>query len=225
MQSTLSGNLNKKKIEKSKWRITKTASEIGVGWNKSCPSNSRGFWQLWAALAEALLCCDASFDLRFRCFFLNWVKSYEYLFSYLVLNSSSCTAGNAWSTWQSTSTTGRAPMWFRHFGGMLVQVNAIVYGSWSVLLLVVTLRGYEQNLCYRIPLYTGPEIYFTAELNAGVQYICTMAVRSRTVLERVFSIYSGILNTSKPFKFICQRNLSQAQATDAKKLRAMVNVL
>ena len=53
---------------------------------------------------------------------------------------------------------------------------------------------------------------------------CTMAVRSRTVLERVFPIYSGILNTSKPFKFICQRNLSQAQATDAKKLRAMVNV-
>ena len=73
-------------------------------------------------------------------------------------------------------------------------------------------------------VYTGPEIYFTAELNAGVQYICTMAVRSRTVLERVFAIYSGILNTSKPFKFICQRNLSQAQATDAKKLRAMVNV-
>ena len=71
---------------------------------------------------------------------------------------------------------------------------------------------------------TGPEIYFTAELNAGVQYICTMAVRSITVLERVFAIYSGILNTSKPFKFICQRNLSQAQATDAKKLRAMVNV-
>ena len=28
-------------------------------------------------------------------------------------------------------------------------------------------------------VYTGPEIYFTAELNAGVQYI--MAVRSRTV--------------------------------------------
>ena len=74
-------------------------------------------------------------------------------------------------------------------------------------------------------VYTGPEIYFTAELNAGVHYICTMAVRSRTVLERVFAIYSGILNTSKPFKFICQRNLSQAQATDAKKLRAMVNVL
>ena len=72
-------------------------------------------------------------------------------------------------------------------------------------------------------VYTGPEIYFTAELNAGVQYICTMA--TRTVLERVFAIYSGILNTSKPFKFICQRNLSQAQATDAKKLRAMVNVL
>ena len=22
-------------------------------------------------------------------------------------------------------------------------------------------------------VYTGPEIYFTAELNAGVQYICT----------------------------------------------------
>ena len=44
------------------------------------------------------------------------------------------------------------------------------------------------------------------------------------MLERVFPIYSGILNTSKPFKFICQRNLSQAQATDAKKLRAMVNV-
>ena len=85
-----------KKIEKWKWRITKTASEIGVGWNKSFPSNSRGFWQLWAALAEALLSCDASFDLRFRFFFLNWVKSYEYLFSYLVLNSSSCTAGNAW---------------------------------------------------------------------------------------------------------------------------------
>ena len=56
--------------------------------------------------------------------------------------------------WQSTSTTGRVPMWFRHFGGMLVQVNDIVYGSWSVLLLVVTLRGYEQNLCYRIPLWT-----------------------------------------------------------------------
>ena len=76
-------------------------------------------------------------------------------------------------------------------------------------------------------VYTGPEICFTAELNAGVQYMsenCTMAVRSRTVLERVFPIYSGILNTSKPFKFICQRNLSQAQATDAKKLRAMVNV-
>ena len=53
---------------------------------------------------------------------------------------------------------------------------------------------------------------------------CTMAVRSRTMLERVFPIYSGILNTSKPFKFICQRNLSQAQATEAKKLRAMVNV-
>ncbi|CAH3018861.1 unnamed protein product [Porites evermanni] len=49
-----------------------------------------------------------------------------------------------------------------------------------------------------------------------------MPVRSRTVLERVFPIYSGILNTSKPFKFICQRNLRQAQATDAKKLRAMV---
>ena len=44
------------------------------------------------------------------------------------------------------------------------------------------------------------------------------------MLERVFPIYSGILNTSKPFKFICQRNLSQAQANDAKKLRAMVNV-
>ena len=52
-----------------------------------------------------------------------------------------------------------------------------------------------------------------------------MAVSYRTVLERVFSIYSGILNTSKPFKFICQRNLSQAQATDARKLQAMVNVL
>ena len=72
-------------------------------------------------------------------------------------------------------------------------------------------------------VYTGPEIYFTAELNAGVQCILyMMAVRYRTVLERVFSVYSGILNTSKPFKFICQRDLSQAQATNAKKLRAMV---
>lgn len=55
-------------------------------------------------------------------------------------------------------------------------------------------------------------------------HLYMMAVRSRTVLERVFFVYSGILNTSKPFKFICQRNLSQAQATNAKKLRAMVNV-
>ena len=75
------------------------------------------------------------------------------------------------------------------------------------------------NLLYRWIKRGRPDISLKIVL-----IYCTMAVRSRTVLERVFPIYSGILNTSKPFKFICQRNLSQAQATDAKKLRAMVNV-
>ena len=81
------------------------------------------------------------------------------------------------------------------------QFTRRVYWSW--------------NLLYRW-IKRGRPVHFSEN--------CTLAVRSRTVLERVFPIYSGILNTSKPFKFICQRNLSQAQATDAKKLRAMVNV-
>ena len=42
---------------------------------------------------------------------------------------------------------------------------------------------------------------------------------------RAFSAQSGLVKTAKSFKFICQRNLSQAQATDATKLRAMVNKL
>ena len=41
-------------------------------------------------------------------------------------------------------------------------------------------------------------------------------------LWRVFSANPGLVQTSKSFVFICQRNLSQSQANDARKLRAMV---
>jgi len=38
----------------------------------------------------------------------------------------------------------------------------------------------------------------------------------------VFSANPGLAQTSKSFVFICQRNLSQSQTNDARKLRAMV---
>lgn len=52
--------------------------------------------------------------------------------------------------------------------------------------------------------------------------LLNMAEPCRRAL-RLFSASLGPWKTSKSFKFICQRNASQAQSSDARKLRAMVS--
>ena len=150
MQSTLSGNLNKKN---RKMKMTDYQNSI---WNWCRLEQIVSFKQqrILTALSSIsrsviILWCFLWSSVPFLFFKLGKVIRVPLLISCPKVIFMYCR--KRLKRWQSTSTTGRVPMWFRHFGGMLVQVNDIVYGSWSVLLLVVTLRGYEQNLCYRIP--------------------------------------------------------------------------
>ena len=150
MHSTLSGNLNKKN---RKMKMTDYQNSI---WNWCRLEQIVSFKQqrILTALSSIsrsviILWCFLWSSVPFLFFKLGKVIRVPLLISCPKVIFMYCR--KRLKRWQSTSTTGRVPMWFRHFGGMLVQVNDIVYGSWSVLLLVVTLRGYEQNLCYRIP--------------------------------------------------------------------------